>query len=160
MFVLEQKKDRPIFLEEKAIKLATQLLEMCYKTSNIEKDPEKEIREILTSGRALKKFKQIVHAQGGIKNISSANLKIKANQINISSNIYGKIKKVNNYNLNMIAKLLGAPNDKQAGVYLYKRITDKINKKEKLLTLYSSEQYKIKEAKETLKNFPIYEIAK
>lgn len=160
LFVLEQKKDRPIFLEKKAIKLATQLLEMCYKTSNIEKDAEKEIREILTSGRALKKFKQIVHAQGGIKNISSNNLKINANQINISSNIYGKIKKVNNYNLNMIAKLLGAPNDKQAGVYLYKRITDKINKNEKLLTLYSSEPYKIKEAKETLKNFPIYEIAK
>ena len=60
----------------------------------------------------------------------------------------------------MIEKLLGAHNDKQAGIYLNKRIDDKIDKNEKLLTLYSSETYKIKEAKETLKNFPIYEIAK
>ncbi|MDO8340506.1 MAG: thymidine phosphorylase [Candidatus Woesebacteria bacterium] len=160
LYVLEQKKDRPMYLEKKAIKLALELLKMCYKTSNIEKDPEKEIQNILTSGRALNKFRQIVHAQGGIKNISSENLKIKASQTNISSDIYGKIKKVNNYNLNMIAKLLGAPKDKQAGIYLNKRIEDKVNKNEKLLTLYSSEPYKIKEATETLKNFPIYEISK
>ena len=160
LYVLEQKKDRPIHLENKAIRLATQLLELCYKTAKIDKDPEAEIRKILTSGRALNKFRQIVHAQGGIKNISSDKLKIKANRANINSNNYGKIKKVNNYNLNMIAKLLGAPKDIQAGIYLYKRIGDQVDKKETLLTLFSHELYKIKEAQVTLENFPIYEISK
>ncbi len=160
LYVLEQKKDRPIHLENKAIRLATQLLELCYKTAKIEKDPEVEIRKILTSGRALNKFRQIVYAQGGIKNISSDKLKIKANRQNINSVNYGKIKKVNNYNLNMIAKLLGAPKDKQAGVYLYKRIGDKVDKNETLFTLFSHELYKIKEAQVTLENFPIYEISK
>lgn len=160
LYVLEQKKDRPVHLENKAIRLAVQLLELCYKTAKIEKDPEEEIRKILTSGRALNKFRQIVYAQGGIRNISSDKLKIKANRSNIKSNNYGKIKKVNNYNLNMIAKLLGAPKDKQAGVYLYKRIGDKIDKNETLFTLFSNELYKIKEAQVTLENFPIYEISK
>ena len=160
LYVLEQKKDRPIHLENKAIRLATQLLELCYKTAKIEKDPEVEIRKILTSGRALNKFRQIVYAQGGIKNISSDKLKIKANRQNINSVNYGKIKKVNNYNLNMIAKRLGAPKDKQAGVYLYKRIGDKVDKNETLFTLFSHELYKIKEAQVTLENFPIYEISK
>ena len=160
LYVLEQKKDRPIHLENKAIRLAVQLLELCYKTAKIDKDPEIEIRKILTSGRALKKFQQIVHAQGGIRNVSSDKLKIKANRANINSNNYGKIKKVNNYNLNMIAKLLGAPKDKQAGVYLYKRIGEQVDKNETILTLYSHETYKIKEAQVTLENFPIYEISK
>ena len=38
----------------------------------------------------------------------------------------------------MIAKLLGAPNDKQAGIYLNKRIDDKIDKNEKLFLFANS----------------------
>ena len=159
LFVLEQKKDRPINLENKAIRLAKELLELCYKTDNVDKDPETEIREILRSGRALKKFRQIVVAQRGIKNVSSEKLKIKSNKKIIEAKKYGKIKKVNNYNLNMIAKLLGAPEDKQAGVYLHKKIGDTISKDKALFTLYSSQVYKLKEAEVSLENFPIYEIS-
>lgn len=159
LYVLEQKPNRPIPLENKAIKLAKQLLELCYKTANIDKDPETEIREILTSGRALKKFREIVEAQNGIKNVSSKKLEIKANSKDINAKKYGKINRVNNYNLNTIAKLLGAPDDKHAGVYLYKRIGDKVIKNEKLFTFYSKEKFKIKEAEISLENFPIYEIS-
>ncbi|MEX1052288.1 MAG: thymidine phosphorylase [Patescibacteria group bacterium] len=159
LYVLEQKVNRPIPLENKAIKLAKQLLEICYKTAKINKDPEKEIREILTSGRALKKFREIVEAQNGIKNISSDKLIIKSNKKDVKSENYGKINRVNNYNLNMIAKLLGAPEDKQAGIYLYKRIGDKVSKKDRLYTLYSTEKFRIKEAEVSLENFPIYEIS-
>ena len=60
----------------------------------------------------------------------------------------------------MIAKLLGGPKDKEAGIYLYKRLGEKVLKNEPLFVLYSSEKYKIKEAEVTLNNFPIYEISK
>ncbi|MFH1827462.1 MAG: thymidine phosphorylase [bacterium] len=159
LYVLEQKHDRPINLENKAIKLAKELLKLCYKTKEINKDPETEIREILTSGRALKKFQQIVEAQNGIKKVTSKKLKLKSAKKIILAKKYGKIKGVNNYNLNMIAKLLGAPEDKQAGIYLYKKIGDKVSKNESFFSLYSTQSYKLKEAEVSLENFPIYEIS-
>lgn len=70
----------------------------------------------------------------------------------------GKIKSINNYNLNSIAKILGAPNDKYAGIYLLKKIDEKISKKEPFAIFHSSDKYSLKEAQLTFDNFPIYEI--
>ncbi|MDH7476645.1 MAG: thymidine phosphorylase [Microgenomates group bacterium] len=156
--VLEQKKDRPLKLEAKALRLAGKLLDICFADAKIKKNGEDEARLILQQGKALKKFREIIKAQKGDDQISTESLLIKSHKLEIKSKTSGKIKEINNFNLNTIAKVLGAPADKFAGVYLVKKLDEKVAKNEELLYFYSSDRYRLKEAELTFKNFPIYEI--
>jgi AMP phosphorylase len=158
LYVLEQKKDRPLKLEAKALRLAGKLLDLCFKDAKINKRGEDEAKKILTEGGALKKFREIIKAQKGDDQVSCETLKISSQKKEIVSSHSGKIKDINNYNLNTIAKVLGAPVDKYAGVYLLKKTDEWVDKKEPMLIFYSSDRYKLKEAELTIKNFPVYEI--
>jgi thymidine phosphorylase len=158
LYVLEQKKDRPLALETKALRLAGKLLDICFKDAKIKKSGEQEAYRILHDGIALSKFREIVKAQGGNDEVTSEKLKIKSDSSVIKSPHSGKIKSINNFNLNTIAKILGAPENKWAGIYLFKKTDESVDKNEPLLTLYSRNDYHLEEAKVTYKNFPIYEI--
>jgi len=158
LYVLEQKTDRPLRLEAKSLRLAGKLLDLCYKEKKIKKNGEDEAKKILESGTALKKFQEIVKAQGGNHKITSDSLELAKNKFDFKSSVSGKIKDINNYNLNTVAKILGAPNDKKAGIYLLKKLDHSVNKNETIFTLYSEDKYRLKEAEATLKNLPIFKI--
>lgn len=158
LFVLEQKKDRPLKLEAKALRLAGKLLDLCYKDTDLKKNGEDEARSILTSGRALRKFQEIVKAQKGKSKVSSDSFKIPAHTTIIKASKSGRIKDINNFNLNSVAKILGAPKDKYAGIYLLKKLDEKVVKNEPMLQFYSSEKYHLMEAVDTYLNFLIYDI--
>lgn len=158
LYVLEQRKDRPIKLEAKALRLAGKLLEICFKDANITKNGEDEAKRVLQSGLALAKFKEIVKAQGGDENVSSDTFKINSHTKEIKSLKSGRIKAINNYNLNTIAKILGAPNDKFAGIYLYKKLDEMVEKNAPIMKFYSSDNYRLKEACLTIINFPVFKI--
>ncbi|MBI5127695.1 thymidine phosphorylase [Candidatus Roizmanbacteria bacterium] len=160
LYVLEQHKDRPLRLEAKAVRLSGMLLDLCYKQKKIKKNGEDEARKILESGLALKKFREIVAAQKGDKNISWRSLKLAHFKKEIESTVSGRIKDINNYNLNTVAKVLGAPKDKQAGIYLLKKLDHNVDKGEAMLIIYSSDKYRLKEGEVTLKNLPIFTIEK
>ena len=59
LYVLEQNKKRPLKLEAKALRLASKLLDLCYKSAKINKNGEEEAKDMLTSGKALKKLREI-----------------------------------------------------------------------------------------------------
>ncbi len=155
LLVLEQKKNRSLKLEAKALRLAGKLLDICYKDSKIKKNGEDEARHILESGAAFKKFNEIVIAQGG-RHISSESFKMKSRRIEVKSHTSGTIKGINNYNVNALAKILGAPSDKFAGIYFLKKLDEHVVKREPLLYMYSTNAYRLKEAQETLAFLPIY----
>ena len=67
----------------------------------------------------------------------------------------GMVKELNCRNITSIAKILGAPQQKGSGIYLNKKIDDKIAKGETLYTLFSENVYNLKEGKQSLVNFPI-----
>lgn len=156
--VLEQKTERPLKLEAKALRLAGKLLDLCFKDAKITRNAEEEVKRILKSGQALDKFKEIVKTQGGNDQITADSLKIRSKKEEIKSHKKGKIVGINNYNLNAIAKILGAPEDKYAGMYLLKRIDDNANNHEPLMIFYSSDSYKLREASESSNYLPIYQI--
>ncbi|MCS7092849.1 MAG: thymidine phosphorylase [Patescibacteria group bacterium] len=159
LYVLEQHRDRPLKLETKALRLAGMLLNLCYQEKKlIHLDGEEEAIKILKSGQALKKFREIVRAQKGDEQISSQSLRLADFKKEIISQTSGKIKDINNYNLNIIAKILGAPRDKKAGIYLLKKLDHSLERGEPMMTFYSSDRYKLKEAEETLRNLPIFTI--
>ena len=162
--VLEQTKDRPLDLETRALNLSANLLEICLEDSPVEL--QKSIKEIygnaygwaldlLQSGRALEKLKQIIDAQGGNPNVKSSELKIGQYSLEEKADKAGVILELNSKNITGIAKILGAPKQKGAGIYLNKKIGEGFAKGEVLYTLFSQNVYNLKEGKDSLVNFPI-----
>jgi len=158
LYVLEQKTDRPLRLEAKSVRLAGELLDLCYKEKKIKKNGEDEARKILESGKALTKFQEIVKSQGGVHKITSNSLELAKNKFDVRSSTSGKIKDIDNHNLNTVAKILGAPNDKKAGIYLLKKLDHSVSRDEVIFTLYTEDKYRLKEAEATLRNLPIFKI--
>lgn len=158
LYVLEQSKNKPVALEDKALRLAGQLLDLCYKTSKSNKNGHEEAKKILQSGLALTKFREIIKEQGGNSEITSETLKFTNHKHDVKAEKRGRIKSIENFNLNTVARILGAPQDAQAGIYMHKKIGDNLEKDDVIMTMYADSQQKIKEAKDTLETFPIYEI--
>ena len=140
--VLNPEEKGPKDLEKKSLFLAGQLLEM---TGKAKKRKGIELaKEILYSGKAFKKFKQIIKAQGGkLNSIHSAKFKK-----NILSKKSGRISEINNKKISSLARIAGCPVDKFSGLYLYFHVGDKIKKKEKILTIYSESRARLKHAVE------------
>lgn len=164
LLVLEQDKNRPLALEEKALILAGKLLDLCLVDAPKLKKKYGEMKgyeiakTILKEGLAMKKFREIVKAQKGDETISSKKISLGKIKKEIYSLRGGVIKRIDNRNLNAIAKILGAPKIKEAGIFLLKKTNEIVKKDEPLMIFYSSSHHLIKEAEETLQHFPIYEI--
>jgi len=156
--VLEQSSDRPLALEKRALRLATKLLTMCYKTKGEKIDAATSAENILKSGDALIQFRKIVKAQYGNPDVSYKNIKINALKKEINASESGTIRAVNNFNLNSISKILGAPSHKSAGLKLLKRKGDAVATHDPIFEFYAQNSYQLEEAIQTLKNFPIFDI--
>ena len=158
--VLEQKKNRPLALERKALRLAGRLLNLCFQDmkSKREVDGDEIAREILQSGKALSKMREIVEAQGGQPTFSSEKLALGKEKFQLKAKRRGRVASVDTHQISVIGRILGCPEDKRAGLYLERRIEEKVDKGDILLTVYSTNKWRLSEAKETLENLPIYKI--
>lgn len=161
--VLEQTKDRPLDLEIRSINLAGNLLDLCLQDSNPQlKEYVKKnygnsfgwATSILKDGFALSKMKEIIKEQGGNAGINSNKLKPGNFSFKITSYKNQKVIGINSKNLTILAKILGAPKQKGAGVFLDKKIGEKAKIGETLYTIYSENVYNLKEGKGTIFNFP------
>lgn len=166
LIVLEQKEERPIDLENKSLDLASELLTICLKDAHksiIEESkkytsPRDWAEYILSSGLAHQKMLQIIEAQKGDSKVTSDDLKPGPKAKSVKSDKSGEINSVNNRNLSIIAKVLGAPQDRRAGIYLHKRVGDKIKKDELLMDFYAEGDHRLSEGIDSLEMFPIYEV--
>ncbi len=159
--VLEQTKERPLKLEQKALRLAAKLLDLCFadmKGSFAVGMGEQVAREILVSGKALSKMREIIKAQGGDPSCSCASLTMPRHKHEVTSTLAGRVTLLNNYDVSIIAKILGSPTDKKAGIYLERKLEDEVTKGDILCSLYSSDRWRLVEAIETLAHVPIYKV--
>ena len=161
--VLEQEEKRPLDLEIRALHLAGNLLDLCLLDSSKKLQEEVKTKygngigwatHILESGQALHKMYDIIEAQGG-KKIASHNLHPGRYFYHRTSQQSGKVESINCKNLTAIAKILGAPAQKGAGIYLEKKLGEKVEQDSILYTLYSEKEYTLKEAKDSLENVHI-----
>jgi AMP phosphorylase len=138
--VLKHTEDRPLDLENKSLFLAGEIFEMAGKAKKGE--GKKFAEQFLISGKAFEKFKEIITAQrGNLNKIKSAKFKK-----DILMKKEGRIIEIDNKKINSLARVCGCPMDKSAGLYLYKHVGEKLEKGEKLLTIYSESKARIKEA--------------
>ena len=156
MRVLQQKEERPKDLERKAVLLSSHLLELAGKAKK--GDGHRMALESLTSGKALKKMREIIKAQGGNSEIDSEEIVLGRVSWGLESSKKGKIKSIDNKNLNKICRLLGSPSTKQAGVYLNKMVGENVKRKEILCTLYTNSNQRLVLARHALKKLELYTI--
>ena len=152
--VLQQKDNRPMDLENKAIKLTGILLEL---TNRIAKGHgENRARENLISGVAWKKMMSIIDAQGGNPTIDSEQVIVGEYKYEVIAENSGLIQFINNQNLVEICRLLGAPELKGSGIYLNKNVGEKYQKGDVLFTLYSESEQRLNSARGILDQLSIF----
>lgn len=131
MKVLRNDPEAPHDLREKSLQLAGRLIEF---DNDIRGGEGYGIaRDILDSGRALYKMDQIIQAQGK----QQTQFTLGHLTQDIAAPADGTVIEINNLTMARIARLAGAPMDKGAGVYLLKRIGDKVDKGQPLYRIYS-----------------------
>ncbi len=131
MQVLQCDADAPQDLREKSLQLAGRILEF---------DPDVRggrgytlARDILDSGRALKKMNEIVDAQGRCTEPPALGERF----FDVTSPADGVVVAMDNLRLARVARYAGAPMDKGAGVDLFHKIGDRVSKGDALYRVYS-----------------------
>jgi thymidine phosphorylase len=131
MQVLENDPDQPRDLREKALQLASRILEF---------DPDVRggqgytlARDILESGRALEKMRAIIAAQG--ERVEQAAVGQLCHTV--AADRDGSVAAIDNLQMAHIARLAGAPLDKGAGVELYKKVGDPVRRGEPLYAVHA-----------------------
>ena len=125
---------------EKATSLAGIILEMGGFTG----DGKSEAMKILTSGRALDKFREIIEAQGTeYHDISSDMVELGKHTAVIESPSRGYVSSINNKDIVKIARAAGCPHDKFGGIVLEKKIGHQVDRGDELFTIYSSNEQKL-----------------
>ena len=130
--VLNPKEKGPGDLERKSLFLAGEIFEM---TGKAKKGAGiKMAEEILYSGQALKKFREIIEMQGGNLNKLKRSAKFKKD---IAAPRTVRIVGIDNRKINSLARIAGCPVDKYSGLYLYNHVGSQIKRGEKIMTIYS-----------------------
>lgn len=140
----------PSDLIDKACTLAGTIFRM------VGKGDKNTALRILKSGKAVKKFMEIVREQGGNDKIKPKDIPVGDKKLDVRANKSGKILWIFNHKIAAIAKEAGAPKYKGAGIYLYKKMGDVVKKGDKLFTIFAEKSSRLSAAEKLLKDdFPM-----
>lgn len=131
MQVLENNPDAPADLRHKALHLAGRILEFDPAVRGGQGYPL--ACEILESGKALDKMLSIIESQGTAAPTPEATL-VKA----VTAKQNGIVTQIDNYQLAKIARLAGAPMDKQSGVALVKKLGEQAREGDTLYNIHAA----------------------
>lgn len=154
--VLQQDEFRPLDLEKKAVNLAGQLLEL---SSEVKHGQGVRIaEEILESGRAWKKMQAMIKSQGGNPKIQPQELVLGAYKKHLHSSKAGKVTRVDNKSIVELCRILGAPVDKKAGIYMNKRYGEEVFEGDRTFTLYAESEERLEMAVRATEKIKVLEI--
>jgi AMP phosphorylase len=135
-------------LEDTVVEMAAILLE---NTGKAEKGEGKELaRSTLKEGKALDKFWEIAKAQGQKKIVKSEEIEVGEYTEDIKSLKSGVVKEINTRGIVDIARALGTPKIKKAGLYIQKQVGEKVEKGDILATLYSETEDRLDQGREVI----------
>ncbi|MDI6798890.1 MAG: AMP phosphorylase, partial [Candidatus Aenigmarchaeota archaeon] len=112
--------------------------------------------ELLRSGKAEQKLREIIFEQGGDPEIKPEDIKIGDYGLDICSDSAGVVLWINNSTVLEVARAAGSPKDKGAGVLLYKKVGDTVKKDEKLFTVYTEKSRKLERVQKILDEEKIF----
>jgi AMP phosphorylase len=133
----------PSDLIEKAIDIAGILFEMV----DIGNGKQKAQR-LLTSGKAERKLRQIIEAQGGDSKVKPGDIEVGDKRAELKTDKGGRVLWINNEDTARIAREAGAPKEKGAGVVLRSKLGENVKKNGVLLEIYAERNVKLEAALE------------
>ncbi|MDD3262494.1 MAG: thymidine phosphorylase [Candidatus Absconditabacteria bacterium] len=155
--VLQQHELRPMDLQTKALHLASKIIELVGMAKG--KKAYELAYQQLKSGAAWKKMQEIIKAQRGKNpNIKSEELELAKFKKEVKAEKDGTVKVIDMKLINLTTRALGAPIDDQGGLYLHKKLGDKVKKNDIIYVMYANQKSKIDMALESLKGKKMYEI--
>lgn len=128
-------------LEEKATSVSGSLLEMAGV-----KDGKQKAKYMLKSGRAEKKLREIIEAQGGNPKIRPEDIKVGDRKVAIKSEMDGRVLWIDNNNVIQIAREAGAPKEKGAGILLKVKLDEYVKKGGILFEIYAERSTRLESA--------------
>jgi len=154
--ILEQHESRSLELEGIALDMAGKLLEVSGKSAS---GAGKTMAEsLLKSGKALDKFWEIAMAQGATRRVSGESLHGGKYTWIVKSHKSGIINFINNKEVIRVARSLGTPSIKDAGMYFSKKVGDVIKEGEEFLTFYAASGERLRAGVEEFKIEEMLEI--
>ncbi len=145
----------PNSLIEKSVELAGILLELGGKSKR--GSGYQDAENILKSGRALEKFREIIETQGGNREVKPSDIQPGKYTYDYLAYDDGYVKNISNKLITEIARASGAPKSKGAGIKLFVKEGHKVSKNSKLLRIYAEKEEKLSDAIKILeKEKPIY----
>ncbi len=142
-------------LEEDALRMTAELIELCGKAGKGQ--GYKLAKEILESGDAFDKLKEIIKLQGGNEDISSNSLEIGGITQEVKAEESGIIKNIINKKVFEVCRALGNPRIKEAGMYFHKKPGDRVELGERLVTLYATTDSRMKLGLDVYNEVKIFE---
>nr|WP_206206010.1 AMP phosphorylase [Thermococcus sp. JdF3] len=134
----------PGSLIEKATGLAGVLLEMGgVAPAGMGK---KMAREILESGKAYQKMREIIEEQGGNPDIKPEDIPVGDKTYTFTAPTSGYITAIDNKAITGIARAAGAPEDKGAGIELYVKVGEKVKEGDPLFTIHAESEARLDQA--------------
>ena len=133
-------------LKEKAISLAGMLFEMV----GVEAGREKA-ENILQSGKAEKKLREIIEAQGGNPKVKPEDIPVGEKMAEVTAYQNGKVLWISTENIVQIARAAGAPKEKGSGIVLKAKLGENLRKNSTLFEIYSEKSSKLESALELAK---------
>lgn len=122
----------PRDVAEKATAIAGILLEMAGKD-----DGKALAEELLRSGKAEQKMREIVDAQGGDPEVRPEDIAIGDHQFTVRSDRSGQVLWINNSSIAEVARFAGCPKDQGAGILLSRKIGDAVEVGDPLVTIFA-----------------------
>ncbi|OPY27490.1 MAG: AMP phosphorylase [Methanocella sp. PtaU1.Bin125] len=153
--LLLEKNQAPRSFMEKTMAISGMMLEMGGVAAKGE--GAKMASELVKSGRALAKFKEIIEVQGGDPNVTSDSVPVGDKVATVLSPQDGYIQEISNKRLVAVCRLAGAPHDKGAGIMIHKKKGEYVKKGDGLFTIYAEKEWKLDTAiKESLRDPIMY----
>lgn len=103
-------------------------------------------RELVSSGRALEKFREIIEIQGGDPKVTSDSITIGEYSETVYANKDGYVLAIGNKETKKICSAAGAPSTQDAGLVLHTRVGQFLRKGDPLYTVYSDSESKLSNA--------------
>ena len=119
-----------------------------------EKFGKQKALEAMRSGKAEAKMREIIAAQGGDPEIQPEDIEVGEHTVEIESKRSGEVVWIDNHQVVTIARALGTPKHKGAGLCIPKKMGDRVREGEPILKLYADKASKLARAEKLLEEDP------
>ncbi len=136
----------PLDLRDKAVSLAGMLFEMV----GVE-NGQSQAENIIDSGKAEAKMREIISAQGGNPKIKPDDIPVGPEFAEVASDRAGKVIWLSTEDIVRVAREAGAPKEKGAGIILHSKLGENVHKDSVLFEIYAERSSKLASALELAK---------